>query len=479
MTLTLLLFANGRNTVAVAAWLAAIFLLRFVRSYSPRTGLPIAWLVLTGAFLFQFRGMVPVPLSLYIVIAFSYGLVQTIPFAFDRLLAAGIEGFSSTLVLPCTWVATEYLVATFTPYGSWGAAAYSQYENLTLIQLVSITGLYGVSFLIAWCAAVVNWAWEKDFEWREIRRGVAWLAAATAAVLVYGGVRLGLPPSDEPTVRIASLSKIDLELIPSPEVGERVFNGAATAEDIALIRRHGDTINQDLLRRTEREARAGAKIVFWGESNGYSFKEDEQRFINHGAMVARDGSIYLGMGVAIWNPDSTSPLENKIVLITPGGDVAWSGLKAIPVPGTEAELSARDEGKIRVLETPYGRLSSVICFDMDFPGLLHEAGRLQTDIMLVPSNDWIEIDPWHTEMARFRAIEQGFNLVRQTSNGLSVATDTRGRVLSRMDHFTTRDRVMVSQVPTRGVTTLYSKVSDLFAWLCIITLPALIVRRQR
>ena len=137
-----------------------------------------------------------------------------------------------------------------------------------------------------------------------------------------------------------------------------------------------------------------------------------------------------------------------------------------------------DDGKIQVLETPFGRLSSVICFDMDFPGLLHEAGNLGTDIMLVPSNDWLEIDPWHTEMALFRAIEQGFNMVRQTANGLSLATDTRGRALSRMDHFTTEDRVMVSQVPTRGVTTIYSKVGDLFAWLCIITVPALIVRRR-
>ena len=67
-------------------------------------------------------------------------------------------------------------------------------------------------------------------------------------------------------------------------------------------------------------------------------------------------------------------------------------------------------------------------------------------------------------------------MVRQTSNGLSVATDYQGRVLSRMDHFTTEDHVMVSQVPTKGVTTFYSRFGDLFAWLCIITLPALGVR---
>ena len=255
-----------------------------------------------------------------------------------------------------------------------------------------------------------------------------------------------------------------------------------TDEDLEEIKRRGRSLNDDLMLRSKREAEAGAKIIIWGESNAFTFKEDETDFIDEGISLARSQSIYLGMGLATWNPDSSNPLENKIVLITPEGDVAWAGLKAIPVPGAEASMSALDEGKIRMIETPFGRLSSVICFDMDFPGLLEQAGQLRTDLMLVPSNDWREIDPWHSEMARFRAIEQGFNMVRHASLGLSVATDYQGRVLSHMDHFRTADRVMVSEVPTRGVTTIYSMVGDLFAWLCIVTLPVLIVpvirRRQ-
>jgi len=82
-------------------------------------------------------------------------------------------------------------------------------------------------------------------------------------------------------------------------------------------------------------------------------------------------------------------------------------------------------------------------------------------------------------MARFRAIEQGFNLVRHASNGLSIATDYQGRVLSRMDHFTTADRVLISEVPTRGVDTVYSRIGDLFAWLCIAASLGLIVLAWR
>lgn len=470
----LLLCANGRNTIAVAAWLAPIFLLRFVRSKSPRLGLSVAWLVLSGAFIFQFRGMVPLPPVWYLVLAVVYGLVETVPFALDRIAANRIGGFTSTLVLPCGWVLTEYLVATLTPYGSWGAAAYSQHENLTLLQILSITGLYGVSFLIAWFAAICNWAWERRFEWQEIRRGAVWTAAVAVAVCFYGGARLGLTPPDDPTVRIASLTRPDIELIPSPEISERIFSGTQTADDTDQVRRRGNSINNDLLSRSEREAIAGARIVIWGEANAFVWKDDEDLLIQRGIELARDREIYLGMGLGTWNSESSSPLENKIVLITPNGEVAWESYKAIPVPGSEAAMSARDDGRIRMIESPYGRLSSAICFDMDFPGLLKQAGKLHTDVMLVPSNDWKEIDPWHSEMARFRAIEQGFNLVRHTSGGLSIATDYQGRVLSRMDHYTTADRVMISEVPTRGVNTVYSRIGDLFSWVCIATLLGLL-----
>jgi len=479
LSLVLLLFANGRNTIAAAAWLAPIFLLRFVRSHSPRLGLPVAWLVLSGAFIFQFRGMVPLPPIWYLVLAAVYGLVETVPFALDRIASHRIGGFRSTLVLPCGWVLSEYLVATFTPYGSWGAAAYSQHENLTLLQILSITGLYGVSFLIAWFAAICNWAWERQFEWQEIKRGAAWAATVAVAVGFYGGVRLGLTRPDDPTVRIASLTRPDIEVIPSPEIGERIFSGTQTADDTDQVRRRGHSINNDLLSRTEREAIAGARIVIWGETNGFVLKDDEDQLIQRGIELARDREIYLGMGLATWNSERSSPLENKIVLITPDGEVAWESYKAIPVPGSEAEMSARDDGRIRMIESPYGRLSSAICFDMDFPGLLKQAGRLHTDVMLVPSNDWKAIDPWHSEMARFRAIEQGFNLVRHTSGGLSIATDYQGRVLSRMDHYTTAERVMISEVPTRGVNTIYSWIGDLFSWVCIATLLGLLWLARR
>jgi apolipoprotein N-acyltransferase len=163
-------------------------------------------------------------------------------------------------------------------------------------------------------------------------------------------------------------------------------------------------------------------------------------------------------------------------LIEPDGHVAWEYNKARPVPGAEAAMQIRGDGRLRSLDTPYGRLSSVICFDADFPGLLAQAGALRADIVLDPSNDWRAIDPWHTQMASFRALEQGVNLVRQTSQGLSAAFDYQGRRLSSMDHYHTADYVLVSEVPTRGVHTVYSRLRDWLAWVCAAVFLMLVFR---
>lgn len=83
------------------------------------------------------------------------------------------------------------------------------------------------------------------------------------------------------------------------------------------------------------------------------------------------------------------------------------------------------------------------------------------------------IDPVHAYMALFRAVENGVSVVRHADNGLSVVTDPYGAVLAQMDHFNSGERVMVAQVPTRGVSTLYSAIGDLFAWIAVVGLVAL------
>ena len=164
--------------------------------------------------------------------------------------------------------------------------------------------------------------------------------------------------------------------------------------------------------------------------------------------------------------------ENKAVWITPDGEVKWHYLKGRPIPGLEPYIVAGD-GIIPVDQTGSGAIASVICFDMDHPVYIRQAGRSGTDVMLVPSNDWPAIVPFHTYMASFRGIENGFSIVRATGNGLSAAFDYQGRTLATADYSTTK-QAMIAHVPTQGVNTIYTVVGDLFAWLSMVGFVTLV-----
>jgi len=475
VALLLLPFANGGHTISFAAWLAPLFLLRFTRTHRPMIGLLVVLAAQIASLAIQYRGMVPFPTVVYVIVMFIYGLCFTLPYLTDRLLSHRLPVFAGTLVFPLSWTTIEYVLA-LGPFGTWFSAGYSQYGNLALIQILSVTGIWGITFLIGWTAAAANAFWEEWTVSRRVPRVATACVVVIIAALLIGGGRLALFPPSGKTVRVASLSRLPTELHPDPKVVRRFFrHEPLTPEEIAIVRQRSAEIDNDLLQRSVREAQAGARIVFWGEANGPVLKEDENELIQHGGALAKANNFYLGMVLASWHIDTTPPLENKIVLIQPDGTPAWEFFKAHPVPGGEEAISIKGDGKVRVLDTPYGRLSSVICFDADFPQLLAQASRLRADIVLDPSNDWRAIDPWHTRMASFRAVEQGFNLVRHTSEGLSAAFDYQGRQLASMDHYVTTDRVMVAQVPTQATRTLYGILGDWFAWVSIATLACLIV----
>ncbi len=493
----LLLFANGRNAVPLAAWLAPVLLLRFVRKQRLIIGLPVAYLVCVIALRFQFRGALVGPL-LYVAVT-VYGTFLALPYIIDRLVSRKLDGFAAALVFPAAWAATEYLVSMAAFAGSGTSIAYSQYGDLPLLQILSVTGLWGVTFLIGWFAAVCNWVWEEGLNSRRATVGATVCVTTIAALILLGGARLTLLPPSSQTVRVASLTKKGSPWDPSDDIWERavyrrtskkevdeirqqlstwdhkldrVLNQKATTSEVEEIRGKFNAGNRDLLFRAEREAQAGAEVVFWAERAGQVLKQDEPALIEEGRKLAAKYQAYLGMALATWTPGRKLPLENKLVLIEPSGQIAWEYFKSYPA-FEEAEVLIAKDRKVKIADTPYGRLSAIICYDADFPRLPAQAGALGTDIVLDPAGDTPAISPRHTHLASFRAIEQGFNLVRPTDYGLSAAYDYQGRQIAAADYSQARDHVMVAQVPTRGVRTIYSLLGDWFAWACIAAVALL------
>ena len=69
-------------------------------------------------------------------------------------------------------------------------------------------------------------------------------------------------------------------------------------------------------------------------------------------------------------------------------------------------------------------------------------------------------------MARLRAIEGGYGIVRSTRFGRSAVIDAHGRVRGFESAFDGGDRVLVAELPARGVRTPYAALGD---WLVLLS----------
>ena len=462
----LFIFSNGRWIIPIAAWIAPVFLLHFLKSQKSLGKLLILFVCIAISSRIMLFGIIPSLLGvLTYVLTLYYAILWFFPYLMHRWVAQKRNDFISTLIFPVAAVSAEFINNLL--YGSWASLAYTQFDHLPLIQLASLTGIWGITFLVMWFGSVINWVWTHNFKWELIKSGVLIYASIFASIMLYGGLRLGVFPPQSKTTTIASFTAVS-EL--DAYIAKLEENGFHSSLEMAMENRHllssllDSMYNQAFIRNAE-IITPDVSIFVWPEGMVRVLEESETDFIDRGKRLAREKNIYLLLAyfvVPLEDPARNG--ENKAVFINPSGETEWAYLKSYPVPGSSDKAGNK---MLPLSDTPMGRISSTICYDMDFTGLLHQAGKEEVDIMLVPAWDWKAIDPLHARMAVLRAIENGFSMIRQTGEGLSIAVDYQGRTMAAMDHFTSENHVMVSQVPTKGVPTLYSVIGDLFAWVCL------------
>lgn len=462
-------FAIGNMAFPLAAWLAPLFMLRFLRGAPPLMGLTLGALAFALAHNIGWRDAIIFQGLTYHLVAGGLGLVFFLPYAVDRLFATRLRSFASTLVFPAALVVTEFAWSQ-AGLGSWGAGAYSQWGELPLLQSVSIGGLWAVTFLIGWTASAANLLWARGVGDRAARVTALTVSVVLFAVLSWGGVRLAIERPAAPSVRIAGLVVDNIAVF--NDTWGPVARGRELTPAMAEAARPGThVLFASLLDATRTQARAGARIVVWSEANALVLADDEAGLLAEAAQLAREEEVYLFLGLATLAP-GRALAENKLVVIDPEGRILPAYLKSNPTP---VETSVRGNGVMPFIDTPYGRIAWAICYDFDFTDLIRQAGRAGADIMVNPSWDSPGMDPMHTHMAGLRAIENGAAMVRITNDGLSMAVDAHGRVLATMERGAGPVRAMVAHVPTRGVATLYAAFGDWLAWASMLILAALLV----
>ncbi|MFG2890169.1 apolipoprotein N-acyltransferase [Streptomyces sp. NPDC048248] len=485
-TVLLVLALHSNWHVALAAWLFPVFLLRYGRLRPARHGLlrigwasasaTLLWLVSTGMV------FVPTVVGLFAVLA----VLQTLPFVADRLIGVRSRSVLTTLVFPTVLVGGEYLFAELADFGDFGVLGFTQHGFLPLVQLASVTGVHGVSFVVAWTASMAHWLWQGGVSRPRVRRGVLVWAGVLAVVLGAGGVRLLLFAPVTDTVRVAGVSagraaerdtRRALDRIDPEGWRPRSAVGAAPER----VRKALAPVADDLVAATDREARAGARIVVWPETQAGVLESDQRRLLGRVAAIAREHRVYVNAAYGLYLRHAPY-VRNVAVLVTPEGKVAWTYDKAHPTP---METMKPGSGDVPVADSPHGRLATVICYDADYPDLMRQAADKGADMMLVPANDWVGFESLHAQRAVFRSVEYGYAMVRQSVNGVATAVDPQGRVLGTADYFTAGRQTLVAEVPVqRRTQTLYGEIGAVFGMLCaggsvVVVGFGLLWRRER
>lgn len=478
--------ANGTRAVALLAWIVPLLWLRLIRTQPLRRGMLLLALGSTLSAAWALRGMVPVPPVAYALVAVVIGCGSVGPYLLQRALASNLPAALQPLLFPAAVTALAYIGSLLQPYGSWGEQAYTQANNLPLLQTLSVTGLPGVTFLISLPAAAVDWAWARRFAGPLVRGFLVGTAVLLGACFAAGTARLSGTP------KAAAAKTVNVAAVDSPlhaEVTERLLPayvyGSLDAVDRPKLLSLATAVNADLLQRTADAAQAGARIVMWGEAAALVDESSERALLGAAAALARRERIYLvATLLRVLPPAAHGPsLENLIVFFDSTGAQVQRYRKATPVPGGEAALLGPGEAALPVLETEHGRIALAICFDADFPRLVRKAARARADLLLVPAEDWPDVAAYHARMAVARAIEGGTSLVRASRYGLALAADPYGRVLAQAPFAQPgREPLFFAQVPVHRVATPYTTAGDAFAWLMAgttVVLVCLASRRRR
>jgi apolipoprotein N-acyltransferase len=448
---TMLYFGTGLHPIWWLTWFAIIPVLVVAPRLKTATAFGVAALAFfAGGFnVWHYaHAYIEIPAGAILVIlampALMFGVVALAFRAFVRRGALGM----AVVIVPALWVTAEYLSEITSPNSTFGNLGYTQMNFLPLIQIASLTGIWGISFcLVLFSAAAAAILSGRGAGARKIKIAAA-VAVFLAAVVVYGAWRLHATPAASASVEVGIIGTgtehefphdpgSSMELLQSYatriEAAPRDVRVFVLPEKIALVSDEGTKEVDALFEATAAHVHA---TIIAGIDRG-----TRTRRLNEARVYSPNGSV-------------TTYVKHHLV----------PRLESVDQPGTGRTL----------INAPSGVRGVEICKDMDFPHLSREYGEDRVGLLFVPAWDFV-IDGWlHGRMAILRGVEDGFTIVRSAKEGRLTVSDSRGRVLAEENNETGGFQTLFAAAPELHVNTLYARWGNWFAWLNIVLVVALL-----
>jgi apolipoprotein N-acyltransferase len=379
----------------------------------------------------------------YTIVAVWFALAVLL---FRALLLRGAS-WSALLAFPAAWVACEYAANLFTPHGTAASLSYSQLSFLPFLQLASITGPWGMSFLLMlFPAAIAIGLYLRVSAPKQALRIVGTAVGVIILVLIFGAIRLATP---------ASSSQIKVGLIAS-DTSANVRTRPAGAATKQLF--------QDYATAAEGLAAQGAQVIVMPEKIGTLAGSDNQDTDAIFQSVADKTGATIVIGLLHDSP----PLQyNQAHTYVPHTQLLSYDKHHLLPPFESAQTPGTT---ITVMQKSSGNWGVAICKDMDFTQLSRQYGNAGVGLMLVPGWDFVVDRSWHGHKAIMRGVESGFSIVHAAKDGWLTVSDSRGRILAQTESSSAPFATLIAEVPTVHEPTLFLLLGDWFAFVALAVL---------
>ncbi len=487
MSAGLLVLSFPSPDMGAVAFVALVPLLLAIRGETPARA--FCWGTLAGLLFYlgsiswvtrtmTTYGGLSVPLSAVILLALAcYLALYAGLFCCGTALVARAAWPIGLLAPPALWVGVEYLRSYALTGFPWALLGYTQYRSDPLLPIASVAGVYGLSFLVV----LVNVAL-ADFASGGSGRLRTMLLAGVVALALVWSPRL--------------LSPLAAPASPEQELGVVLVQGNVDQAVKWNSAMQAATI--DLYRRLSLEAAARAPgLIVWPETAVPFFLRYEPRLRGRVLDVAAETGSYLLVGSPDMEPSAGGPrgdrYYNSAFLVSPNREVMSKYDKIHMVPFGEyvplksilffVQKLAYGIGDFEggrtytIFQFPGGRFGATICYEAIFPDQVRRYVKEGAEFLVNITNDaWFgrsAAPAQHLAMAALRAAENRRYLIRAANTGISAIVDPRGRIVQASGLFV--PAVISGRIQLQRSETFYTRHGDLFAWVCVVFIVAVLI----